>query len=61
MPSVPNGLCARLNGALYVACSVFGQALKHECQFLIEWFTFDKMLQLKKCAGITAIDQETDM
>jgi succinate dehydrogenase/fumarate reductase flavoprotein subunit len=37
----------------------YGQALKHDCQFHIEWFALDLMMQDKKCIGTTALDTET--
>jgi succinate dehydrogenase (ubiquinone) flavoprotein subunit len=39
--------------------TLYGQALKHDCQFHIEWFALDLMMQDKKCIGITAMDMET--
>ena len=38
--------------------TLYGQALKHDCQFHIEWFALDLMMHDKKCIGITALDME---
>ena len=39
--------------------TLYGQALKHDCQFHIEWFALDLMMQDNKCIGVTAMDMET--
>lgn len=39
--------------------TLYGQALKHDCQFHIEWFAMDLIMDGKKCIGITALDMET--
>jgi succinate dehydrogenase (ubiquinone) flavoprotein subunit len=39
--------------------TLYGQALKHDCYFHIEWFALDLMMQDSKCIGITAMDMET--
>lgn len=41
--------------------TLYGQALKHDCQFLIEWFALDLMMDDigKNCVGLTALDMET--
>lgn len=39
--------------------TLYGQALKHDCQFLIEWFALDLIMDGKDCIGITALDMET--
>ena len=39
--------------------TLYGQALKHDCQFLIEWFALDLIMDGKDCVGLTAIDMET--
>jgi succinate dehydrogenase (ubiquinone) flavoprotein subunit len=39
--------------------TLYGQALKHDCQFHIEWFALDLIMQYDNCIGITAMDMET--
>jgi succinate dehydrogenase (ubiquinone) flavoprotein subunit len=39
--------------------TLYGQALKHDCQFLIEWFALDLIMDGNGCVGLTAIDMET--
>jgi succinate dehydrogenase (ubiquinone) flavoprotein subunit len=39
--------------------TLYGQALKHDCQFLIEWFALDLIMDGNECVGLTAIDMET--
>jgi succinate dehydrogenase (ubiquinone) flavoprotein subunit len=39
--------------------TLYGTALKNDCQFHIEWFALDLMMQDNKCIGITAMDMET--
>ena len=39
--------------------TLYGQAVKHDCQFLIEWFALDLIMDGKDCVGLTAIDMET--
>jgi succinate dehydrogenase (ubiquinone) flavoprotein subunit len=39
--------------------TLYGQALKHDCHFHIEWFALDLMMQDSNCIGITALDMET--
>ena len=39
--------------------TLYGQALKHNCHFHIEWFALDLIMQDGKCIGITAMDMET--
>ena len=39
--------------------TLYGQSLKHDCQFHIEWFALDLMMEGKNCIGITALDMET--
>ncbi|KAJ9625457.1 succinate dehydrogenase flavoprotein subunit [Knufia peltigerae] len=39
--------------------TLYGQALKHDCQFHIEWFALDLIMDGKDCIGLTALDMET--
>jgi succinate dehydrogenase (ubiquinone) flavoprotein subunit len=39
--------------------TLYGQALKHDCQFHIEWFALDLIMDGKDCIGITTLDMET--
>jgi succinate dehydrogenase (ubiquinone) flavoprotein subunit len=39
--------------------TLYGQALKHDCNFMIEWFALDLIMDGKDCVGLTAIDMET--
>ena len=39
--------------------TLYGQSLKHNCHFHIEWFALDLMMHGKDCIGITALDMET--
>ena len=39
--------------------ALYGQALKHDCQFHIEWFALDLIMDGKDCIGLTALDMET--
>lgn len=39
--------------------TLYGQAIKHDCQFLIEWFALDLIMDGNECVGLTAIDMET--
>lgn len=39
--------------------TLYGQALKHDCQFHIEWFALDLIMDGKECIGLTALDMET--
>jgi succinate dehydrogenase (ubiquinone) flavoprotein subunit len=39
--------------------TLYGQALKHNCQFHIEWFALDLIMDGKDCIGMTALDMET--
>ena len=39
--------------------SLYGQALKHDCQFHIEWFALDLIMEGRGCIGLTALDMET--
>jgi succinate dehydrogenase (ubiquinone) flavoprotein subunit len=39
--------------------TLYGQALKNDCQFLIEWFALDLIMDGDSCVGLTAIDMET--
>ena len=39
--------------------TLYGQALKHDCQFHIEWFALDLIMQDDNCIGITAMNMET--
>ncbi|OAL33126.1 succinate dehydrogenase, flavoprotein subunit [Fonsecaea nubica] len=39
--------------------TLYGQALKHNCQFHIEWFALDLIMDGKDCIGLTALDMET--
>ncbi|OCK77141.1 succinate dehydrogenase [Lepidopterella palustris CBS 459.81] len=38
--------------------TLYGQSLKHNCQFFIEWFALDLMMVDGKCVGITALSME---
>lgn len=39
--------------------TLYGQALKHDCQFHIEWFALDLIMDGDNCIGLTALDMET--
>ena len=39
--------------------TMYGQAMKHDCQFDIEWFALDLIMQEGDCVGVTALDMET--
>ncbi len=39
--------------------TLYGQALKHDCVFHIEWFALDLMMDGGECVGLTALDMET--
>jgi succinate dehydrogenase (ubiquinone) flavoprotein subunit len=39
--------------------TLYGQALKNDCKFNIEWFALDLIMEGKECIGLTAIDMET--
>jgi succinate dehydrogenase (ubiquinone) flavoprotein subunit len=39
--------------------TLYGRALKHDCQFHIEWFALDLIMQDDNCIGITAMNMET--
>ncbi|KIV86068.1 succinate dehydrogenase, flavoprotein subunit [Exophiala sideris] len=39
--------------------TLYGQALKHDCQFFIEWFALDLIMDGKNCIGVSALDMET--
>jgi succinate dehydrogenase (ubiquinone) flavoprotein subunit len=39
--------------------TLYGQSLKHDCQFHIEWFALDLIMEGKDCIGLTALDMET--
>ncbi|ETI24431.1 succinate dehydrogenase, flavoprotein subunit [Cladophialophora carrionii CBS 160.54] len=39
--------------------ALYGQALKHDCLFHIEWFALDLMMEGGACIGLTALDMET--
>jgi succinate dehydrogenase (ubiquinone) flavoprotein subunit len=38
--------------------TLYGQSLKHNCQFFIEYFAMDLMMVDGKCVGITALSME---
>ncbi|KAF2497361.1 succinate dehydrogenase [Lophium mytilinum] len=38
--------------------TLYGQSLKHDCQFFIEYFAMDLMMVDGKCVGITAMSME---
>jgi succinate dehydrogenase (ubiquinone) flavoprotein subunit len=38
--------------------TLYGQSLKHDCKFFIEWFALDLMMQDGKCVGVTAMNME---
>jgi succinate dehydrogenase (ubiquinone) flavoprotein subunit len=39
--------------------TLYGQALKHDVNFMIEWFALDLIMDGKDCIGLTALDMET--
>ncbi|KAE8553183.1 hypothetical protein EYB25_004564 [Talaromyces marneffei] len=39
--------------------TLYGQSLKHNCNFLVEYFALDLMMVDGVCIGVTAIDMET--
>ena len=39
--------------------TLYGQSLKHDCHFLIEWFALDLMMDGNDCVGLTAMDMES--
>jgi succinate dehydrogenase (ubiquinone) flavoprotein subunit len=39
--------------------TLYGQALRHNCQFHIEWFALDLIMDGEDCIGLTALDMET--
>ncbi|GAM36168.1 succinate dehydrogenase subunit [Talaromyces pinophilus] len=39
--------------------TLYGQSLKHNCNFLVEYFALDLMMVDGECVGVTAIDMET--
>lgn len=39
--------------------TLYGEALKHNCQFHIEWFALDLIMEGEDCIGVTALDMET--
>ncbi|OAX78260.1 succinate dehydrogenase, flavoprotein subunit [Emergomyces africanus] len=39
--------------------TLYGQSLKHNCNFLIEFFALDLMMVDGRCVGVTALDMET--
>jgi succinate dehydrogenase (ubiquinone) flavoprotein subunit len=39
--------------------TLYGQALKHDVEFMIEWFALDLIMDGKDCIGLTALDMET--
>lgn len=39
--------------------TLYGQALRHDCQFHIEWFALDLIMDGDNCIGLTALDMET--
>ncbi|KAK2788556.1 succinate dehydrogenase flavoprotein subunit [Onygenales sp. PD_12] len=39
--------------------TLYGQSLKHDCNFFIEFFAMDLMMVDGKCVGVTALDMET--
>jgi len=39
--------------------TLYGQALKHDCQFHIEWFALDLIMDGSDCMGLTALDMES--
>ncbi|KAF2665990.1 succinate dehydrogenase [Microthyrium microscopicum] len=38
--------------------TLYGQSLKHDCQFFIEWFALDLMMHEGVCVGVTAMNME---
>lgn len=38
--------------------TLYGQSLKHDCKFFIEWFAMDLMMHEGKCLGVTAMNME---
>lgn len=39
--------------------TLYGQALKHDVEFMIEWFALDLIMDGEDCIGLTALDMET--
>ena len=39
--------------------TLYGQSLRHDCHFLIEWFALDLMMDGNDCVGLTALDMES--
>lgn len=38
--------------------TLYGQALKHDCRFLVEYFALDLMMVGGRCVGVTAVGME---
>lgn len=38
--------------------TLYGQSLKHECKFFIEWFALDLLMVDGRCIGVTALNME---
>ncbi|KAF4304400.1 putative succinate dehydrogenase [ubiquinone] flavoprotein subunit, mitochondrial [Botryosphaeria dothidea] len=38
--------------------TLYGQALKHDCRFLVEYFALDLMMAGGRCVGVTAVGME---
>jgi succinate dehydrogenase (ubiquinone) flavoprotein subunit len=38
--------------------TLYGQSLKHDCQFFIEWFAMDLIMVDGRCLGVTALNME---
>ena len=38
--------------------TLYGQSLKHDCKFLIEWFALDLIMVDGQCVGVTALSME---
>lgn len=38
--------------------TLYGQSLKHDCKFFIEWFALDLLMVDGRCIGVTALNME---
>jgi succinate dehydrogenase (ubiquinone) flavoprotein subunit len=43
---------------MQVLHTLYGQSLKHDCKFFIEWFAMDLMMVDGRCIGVTAFNME---